>query len=118
MFRVGDVVSIMEDRVEVSKLQKGHGEWREDMTAVSIWICNRWYLEFSAVVPLVNLHVLLCKNTAYKPLHAVTWPTWTSGEGGFQCSTGCAGLSGWEEVDLQLCLPEACSWGKPCLLRT
>ena len=45
MFRAGDVVSIMEDRVEVSKLQKGHGEWREDMTAVSIWICNRWYLE-------------------------------------------------------------------------
>ena len=50
MFRAGDVVSIMEDRVEVSKLQKGHGEWREDMTAVSIWLCNRWYLEFSTVV--------------------------------------------------------------------
>ena len=40
MFRPGDVVSIMEDRAEVSKLQKGHGEWREDMTAVSAWICN------------------------------------------------------------------------------
>ena len=40
MFRAGDVVSIMEDRAEVSKLQKGHGEWREDMTAVSTWICN------------------------------------------------------------------------------
>ena len=51
MFRAGDVVSIMGDRVEVSKLQKGHGEWREDMTAVSIWLCNRWYTQkFSAVV--------------------------------------------------------------------
>ena len=40
MFRAGDLVSIMEDRAEVSKLQKGHGEWREDMTAVSAWICN------------------------------------------------------------------------------
>ena len=34
MFRAGDVVSIMEDRAEVSKLQKGHGEWNEEMTAV------------------------------------------------------------------------------------
>ena len=34
MFRAGDVVSIMEDRAEVSKLQKGHGEWNEEMTPV------------------------------------------------------------------------------------
>ena len=34
MFRAGDVVSIMEDRTEVSKLQKGHGEWNEEMIAV------------------------------------------------------------------------------------
>ena len=40
MFKAGDVVSIMEDRVEVSKLQKGHGNWNEEMTAVSTWIYN------------------------------------------------------------------------------
>ena len=34
MFRPGDVVSVMEDRAEVCKLQKGHGEWSEEMTAV------------------------------------------------------------------------------------
>ena len=67
MFRAGDVVSIMEDRAEVTKLQKGHGEWREDMTAVSIWIYNLQQYsstrKFSAVVPLLNLHILLCKHT-------------------------------------------------------
>ena len=34
MFRPGDVVSVMEDRAEVCKLQKGHGGWSEEMTAV------------------------------------------------------------------------------------
>ena len=34
MFKAGDVVSIMEDRAEVCKLQKGHGEWNEEMTPV------------------------------------------------------------------------------------
>ena len=61
MFRAGDVVSIMEDRAEVTKLQKGHGEWREDMTAVSIWIYNLQQhsstRKFSAVVSLVNLYL-------------------------------------------------------------
>ena len=40
MFKPGDVVSIMEDRAEVCKLQKGHGNWNEEMTAVSTWIYN------------------------------------------------------------------------------
>lgn len=35
MFKPGDVVKIMDDRAEVTKLQKGHGEWNEDMQEVS-----------------------------------------------------------------------------------
>ena len=35
MFRIGDVVRVMEDRGEVTKLQKGHGEWNESMATVS-----------------------------------------------------------------------------------
>ena len=33
-FKPGDVVRIMDDRAEVTKLQKGHGEWSEDMLNV------------------------------------------------------------------------------------
>ena len=33
-FKPGDVVRIMDDRAEVTKLQKGHGEWNEDMLDV------------------------------------------------------------------------------------
>ena len=35
-FKPGDVVRIMDDRAEVTKLQKGHGEWNEDMLDVSL----------------------------------------------------------------------------------
>ena len=35
IFRVGDIVRVMEDRGEVSKLQKGHGEWNDSMSIVS-----------------------------------------------------------------------------------
>lgn len=34
VFQPGDVVFVMEDCAEVCKLQKGHGEWNEEMTAV------------------------------------------------------------------------------------
>ena len=33
-FKPGDVVRIMDGRAEVTKLQKGHGEWNEDMLDV------------------------------------------------------------------------------------
>ena len=35
IFRVGDIVRVMDDRGEVSKLQKGHGEWNDSMSIVS-----------------------------------------------------------------------------------
>lgn len=34
VFQKGDMVFVMEDCAEVCKLQKGHGEWNEEMTAV------------------------------------------------------------------------------------
>jgi len=129
MFRPGDVVSVMEDRAEVCKLQKGHGEWSEEMTAVrnnlqkfvsqEIFIA---ILTSACIYAEPNIHKVVSNLENWRvfifvPPHAVTWPTWTSGVGGSQCSTGCAGLSGWEEVDLQLCLPETCSRGEPHLLR-
>ena len=35
LYRSGDVVRVMDDRGEVSKLQKGHGEWNDSMSMVS-----------------------------------------------------------------------------------
>ena len=35
LVKVGDVVCILEDMAEVNKLQKGHGEWADDMVLVS-----------------------------------------------------------------------------------
>ena len=34
LFKAGDVVSVSDDMGEVRKLQKGHGEWAEDMAQV------------------------------------------------------------------------------------
>ena len=34
LYRSGDVVRVMDDRGEVSKLQKGHGEWNDSMSMV------------------------------------------------------------------------------------
>ena len=36
LYRSGDVVRVMDDRGEVSKLQKGHGEWNDSMSMVSV----------------------------------------------------------------------------------
>ena len=36
MYRIGDVVSVNSDRGEVSKMQKGHGDWVEDMIEVCL----------------------------------------------------------------------------------
>lgn len=38
MYRIGDVVSVCDDRGEVSKLQRGHGEWVENMTEVHVHV--------------------------------------------------------------------------------
>ena len=57
-FKPGDVVRIMDDRAEVTKLQKGHGEWNEDMLDVShlstpnldrllcMTVCIVWTVQF------------------------------------------------------------------------
>ena len=37
-YQVGDAVRVMDDRAEVSKLQKNHGGWVEEMSDVST--CN------------------------------------------------------------------------------
>ena len=34
MFYYGDVVCVLEDMVEVYRLQTGHGEWNDDMALV------------------------------------------------------------------------------------
>lgn len=34
LFKAGDVVCVSDDMGEVCKLQKGHGEWAEDMAQV------------------------------------------------------------------------------------
>lgn len=34
MYSIGDVVSVNDDRGEVAKMQKGHGDWVEDMNEV------------------------------------------------------------------------------------
>lgn len=34
MFYYGDVVRVLEDMVEVHRLQAGHGEWNDDMALV------------------------------------------------------------------------------------
>ena len=34
-FARGDVVSVMDDMAEVTKLQQGHGEWNEHMAMVN-----------------------------------------------------------------------------------
>lgn len=34
MFYYGDVVCVLEDMVEVHRLQAGHGEWNDDMALV------------------------------------------------------------------------------------
>ena len=34
MFHYGDVVRVLEDMVEVHRLQTGHGEWNDDMALV------------------------------------------------------------------------------------
>ena len=36
MYEVGDVVCVIDDMAEVFRLQKGHGEWADDMALV----CN------------------------------------------------------------------------------
>ena len=63
MFRPGDVVFVMEDCAEVCKLQKGHGDWIEEMTAVrTCRICStKCYIVSmsSDTIPCV------CASTAY-----------------------------------------------------
>ena len=39
VYKIGDVVSVNSDRGEVSKMQKGHGEWVEDMIEVCSYKC-------------------------------------------------------------------------------
>lgn len=36
VFRMGDVIRIMDDDTEVSRMQKGHGEWNEAMSKVTL----------------------------------------------------------------------------------
>ena len=35
IYKFGDVVQVLEDIVEVQKLQKGHGGWNDDITMVN-----------------------------------------------------------------------------------
>lgn len=44
MYSIGDVVSVNDDRGEVSKMQKGHGDWVEDMTEVHMYTYFAWPL--------------------------------------------------------------------------
>lgn len=39
-FRIGDTVRVMEDLEEVTKMQKGHGEWNETMQSVRMRLAN------------------------------------------------------------------------------
>ena len=44
VYSIGDVVSVNDDRGEVSKMQKGHGDWVEDMTEVHMYTYFAWPL--------------------------------------------------------------------------
>ena len=61
-FKPGDVVRIMDDRAEVTKLQKGHGEWNEDMLDVSVSIVHKIITTpYSTPRPAITVCSLFCQ---------------------------------------------------------
>ena len=66
VFRVSDVVYVMDDRGEVAKMQKGHGEWAEDMALVYTVHTTQLY------IIICTVHKWLCVHCACLELHTCT----------------------------------------------
>ena len=78
VFHSGDVIRVMDDRGEVSKLQKGHGEWNDSMSMVSV--------EYA--------QLLLCSCVAMSSSNAAT-----------SYLAPLTGYNIWETMALEPCVP-------------
>ena len=105
MYRIGDVVSVNSDRREVSKTQKGHGDWVEEMVEVhTCMYMNCLYYarhdRYSVAVPPAQS----CHSLSLSP-HTVSGSTRQGGEGAAirRCASGSEG----QEMGFQSLLPPA-----------
>ena len=69
VFKAGDIIRIVDDMGEVVKLQKGHGEWNDDMALVRTEHCVscRTMLEIGSYVMKnvapAGILAILCRRT-------------------------------------------------------
>lgn len=78
MYSIGDVVSVNDDRGEVSKMQKGHGDWVEDMTEVHMYFAwPRSLFIYSFAFKNCDNHstfIMICHDVVYRVW--VMWVRW------------------------------------------
>jgi len=61
-FARGDVVRVMDDMAEVTKLQQGHGEWNEHMAMVNHFITWLLYIFCTLTLYIVQEMIVVAQN--------------------------------------------------------
>ena len=121
VFRVSDVVYVMDDRGEVAKMQKGHGEWAEDMAlvytvhATLLYTCIYMYVLYingcvcmSLYTCILTLVIFFTIYMSPSPLPLSPPVSGAAGQGGEGAAIRRRTSGGGREaVGVQPCLPEA-----------